>query len=139
ERRQLQNGADAASLALAQSCAKGNCVAGADSLAALTNSNAGDGHHKLAGQCLMNKPTTLVSMLPACTASSLAPANCPPLPPGYAAYATALPYVEVRTSTLSAGSSKMTNVFRKAAGERPGVVNSPSSEIGACARSAWGT
>jgi Flp pilus assembly protein TadG len=49
ERRQLQNGADAASLSAAADCAKGACPApGNANLATLVNSNAADGHTKVA-------------------------------------------------------------------------------------------
>ena len=140
ERRQLQNGADAAAMSLAQSCAQGACVAGANDLSGLTNANARDGAHTLAGQCLMNKPSSLSSALPACPASSLAAPDCPPLPDTYASLATTLPYVEVRTSTSSNGASTLTNVFRRAGGNDPtSPADESSTDIHACSRAAWGT
>ena len=140
ERRQLQNGADAAAMSLAQSCAKSNCVAGAGGIGALTNANARDGQHTISNQCGVNLPASAyASGITTCPASSYAMAECPPLPPAYAGSAfSTLPYVEVRTSTSSNGNSTMTNIFRQAAGNEPGSPDESSSDVHACSRSAWG-
>lgn len=130
ERRQLQNGADAAANSLALSCARGFCVAGgegpAGTLQALTNNNARDGEHTIALQCGRN-----AGSLPTCPTSSYALEDCPPLPPAYAS-ATTLPYVEVHTTTRSGGASAMRNFFSGANG------NEQSTTVHACSRAAWG-
>ena len=124
ERRQLQNGADATSMSLAESCALDNCVAGADGLDTLVDANARDGDHAIASQCAVERDRART--LPGCPASSLATTNCPPLPPSYVA---GVPYVEVRTSTREDGQGSMVNVFSRAAGNR-GHHDGP----GLCAR-----
>ena len=58
EKRQLQNSADAAAMSLAKSCAKNNCVAGADSLADLVDNNANDKVSGIQSQCATNMPST---------------------------------------------------------------------------------
>ena len=63
ERRQLQNGADATAMSLAESCALDNCVAGADGLETLVDANARDGDHAIASQCAVNATGTT---LPGC-------------------------------------------------------------------------
>ena len=124
ERRELQNGADAGALSLAQSCAQGNCVAGADGLAGLVNANAADSEHDVVEQC-----GSAGTGLPACSASSVTDIRqCPPVPAGFAS----VPYVEVRTQTSSGGGNTIQNFFGGAAG---GVGD---STVDTCARAGWG-
>ena len=123
ERRELQNGADAGALSLAQSCAKGNCVAGADGLSALVDSNAADGGHSIVEQC------DSAGVIGPCSASSVADiTQCPPVPAGF----ESVPYVEVRTQTSSGGGNTIANIFGGAAG---GVG---TSTVDTCARAGWG-
>jgi Flp pilus assembly protein TadG len=133
EKRQLQNSADAAAVSLAQSCAKSNCVAGADSLANLVDNNANDKVSGIQAQCSANMPG---STLPACGTSSGTWADCSPLPPALAAM-TGLPYVEVRTRTQTANGAGRDNSMRNWIAGLNG--NSTTIAAGACARAAVGT
>ena len=122
ERRELQNGADAGALSLAQSCAKGPCVAGANGLAALASSNAKDGLHTVVSQCGANVT------LGACTPGALNNlSRCPPFN-GPAN----LKYVEVETQTLASNGGFVTNFLARAAG------GTPTTTVRACARVAFG-
>jgi hypothetical protein len=133
EKRQLQNSADAGAMSLAKSCAKGNCVAGADSLANLVDNNANDNMSGIQSQCATNMPG---STLPACPVGTGAWADCSPLPPALAAMG-ALPYVEVRTRTQTANGAGRNNFMRNWIAGMNG--NSTTSSAGACARAAVGT
>src|SRR6478736_7219701 len=75
EKRQLQNSADAAAVSLAQSCAKNNCVSGADSLANLVDNNANDKVSGIQSQCSTNISP---SSLPPCGTSTGTWADCSP-------------------------------------------------------------
>ncbi|MBR7743910.1 Tad domain-containing protein [Phycicoccus sp. BSK3Z-2] len=123
ERRELQNGADAGALSLAQSCAEGNCVPNADGLETLVDGNASgfDGTHEVVEQC-----GTLPGLPPCTSPGSLESiSSCPPAPGG--------DYVEVHTRTTSdASGSPLRNIFGAAAG------GSGTSETGACARAILG-
>src|SRR6478609_6709656 len=130
EKRQLQNSADAAAVSLAQSCAKNNCVAGADSLANLVDNNANDKVSGLQSQCATNMPG---STLPPCGTATGTWADCSPLPPALAAM-TGLPYVEVRTQTQTANGAGRNNFMRNWIAGING--NSTTSSAGACARAA---
>lgn len=133
ERRQTQNAADAAALALAQSCAKNNCVTDADSLPALVNGNTvnnGARTHSIERQCKRN---TALGTLPQCTSTASVSQlrECPPLPTGVS---SALPYVEVRVRADDGGQQTIPNPFSKlnnsAADDRSSVLS--------CSRAAWG-
>ncbi|MEI2827628.1 MAG: pilus assembly protein TadG-related protein [Dermatophilaceae bacterium] len=132
ERRQTQNAADASALALAQSCAKGNCVAGADNLAGLvaanTNNVAPGRDHVIERQCGRNVTS---GTLPACTnAPSLTELReCPPLPAGISPL---LPQVEVRVRAEQGGQPWIPNPFARASG------GTESTNVTSCARAAWG-
>ena len=129
ERRELQNGADAGAMALAQYCAKGNCLSNPGSLSSLVNANADDFEHQIAQQCgsaTSGMPTPCIAPPSAITDIR----ECSPLP----ASASGLPYVEVRTRTRTqGGGSALQNVFGGAAG------GTPTSTVDACARAAWGS
>ncbi|GAA4109714.1 hypothetical protein GCM10022415_03040 [Knoellia locipacati] len=133
ERRQTQNAADAAALALAQSCAKNNCVAGADNLPALVNANTVNNAlrtHTLERQCKRN---TSIGSLPQCTStpSITALRECPPMP----STLSTLPYVEVRVGANEGGLGIIPNPFSR-------VNNSPADDstqqVYSCSRAAWG-
>lgn len=124
ERRELQNGADAGALSLAQSCAEDNCVVGADGVVSLVSNNAGDLEHLISLQC--GSPG---SGLPTCPSGDISDITvCPPLPPG----TSGVKYVEVHTRTSSGGNSFIQNIFGGAAG------GSPTSTVDTCARAGWG-
>lgn len=124
ERRELQNGADAGALSLAQSCAQGNCVAGADGVVALVNNNAGDSAHTISLQC-----GSAGTGLPPCPAGDVSDIKqCPPVPPGFGGVS----FVEVHTRTSSGGNSFIENVFGEAAG------GAATSTVDSCARAGWG-
>jgi hypothetical protein len=128
ERRELQNGSDAAAMSLAEACALGECVPGGQGdLEDLVDANAVDGDHGIESQCALNATSTT---LPACVTGNFAEATaCPPLPPSYVA---GVPYVEVGTSTRSNGESSLVNIFSRAAG------NDAESTVVTCSRAGWG-
>lgn len=122
ERRELQNGADAGALSVAQSYAAGDPVNQA-ALQALVNGNASDGEHTIARVC--GTPQGL----PDCVDFSVEDIKlCPPLPTSL----SGVSYVEVHTSTLSGGVPFLENLFGAAAG------GDATSEVEACARAGWG-
>lgn len=132
EKRQLQNSADAAALALAENCWKNNnCNEAA--VQGLVNANASDRVSGIQSACSKNMPG---STLPNnCGTASGALADCAPLPGYLAAYSNSLPYVEVRTKTQSGTASAPTNGM---ANWIAGLIGSPTSSAGACARAAVG-
>lgn len=124
ERRDVQNGADAAALALADDCARGRatCVAGAASTtraAAFADANAKDG-------------TTQVSAV--CGASPLAACTTPSSHAWECQSPAAFPhYVRVRTATRQTdGSGVIPPVFSDVMSDRAGTG------LWACAQAAWG-
>ncbi|WP_068402089.1 TadE/TadG family type IV pilus assembly protein [Kribbia dieselivorans] len=140
ERRQLQNGADATSLALADACARdtADCTPGSGTIAALLGQNAADG----AAQYDSSRPGAGVcgrgvTQLDACAAPNADMADlaeCTPLPP-WLADNSAIPYVETYTATETAsGGDKLLLPFsRVLAGGSAGDKGTT-----ACARAAWG-
>ncbi|MDN5795023.1 MAG: Tad domain-containing protein [Intrasporangium sp.] len=149
ERRQLQNGADATSLALAQACAE-NSADCADSgpekasLEALAGLNAGrDGLAQLQsrsdaanGMCGREVPT-----LPECSsattnASITDLAECPPLPSWLTSGSGAsVPYVETYTLTRSTepDDTVLPRYFSQML-----TGGGADTSVSACARAAWG-
>ena len=133
ERRQTQNAADAAAMALAQSCAKGNCVSDADGLPALVNANTINSlarTHTIERQC---KANTTVGTLPVCTSTPNVTQlrECPPLPTGMS---STLPYVEVRVRADESSPGLIPNPFTRANNTGP-----DNSNVISCSRAAWGT
>jgi hypothetical protein len=131
ERRQVQNGADAASLSLAQSCAEGSpaCAPGDALTDDYTNDNAYDDESRVTEECA---PSTLVPGFPDCTAGDLSTlSKCPPLP----SWVTDLgvPYVEVHTGSETDGQP---NARTWLTGLFGGGGSNP--DVGSCARAAWG-
>ena len=126
ERRQLQNGADAAAISVAQSCARGPCdILSAKSLAAeLAGGNAVDGAADVPVVC-----GTALDV--ACLPSPESRASCDPVP-------TDPPrYVEVRTRTRNPdGSGVVAPFFARAI---PGNEDYAGTTVGACARAAYGS
>lgn len=137
ERRQLQNGADAAALSLAQTCAAApadcswsGASGGPTGLVTLNNLNAGT--DQLSGFDTTTYPQGICgnnvgSGLPTCQPPSGSSADCPKLP----SYVTGTTkYVEVRTRTQTTGGTILPSVFGRA------VTGTPGSSVTACSRAA---
>lgn len=131
ERRVVQNGADAASLALAQVCAAGDvlkCSPTWSGLTDLANLNSPDGVSDIDSVCGSEAPFVSCGALPA----NPTLVQCTKLPPNFPAAAK---WVEVRTKTRSttANSSVVRKSFAK-------LTDSSYDGTGvkACARALWG-
>jgi Flp pilus assembly protein TadG len=123
ERAELQNGADAAALAIAKSCATGTCTPALSATYANANASALTG--KTAASLVCGSGT-----LGACPAVTGAQTDCPAAPAG------GLSYVDVRTSTkLSGGSLLLPAVFAKSL---LGNGSYTGTTVKACAQAAWG-
>jgi hypothetical protein len=124
ERAELQNGADAGSIAVAKSCVVTTCAPGTAAMYADLNSK--DGVSAVTLVCGHD----LNGGLPGCPASSGAIYDCPSAPgPG-------TNYVDVHTATLtSGGSSLLPPVFARALAGNAGYQG---STVLACARAMWG-
>lgn len=135
DRRDLQNGADATSMALARSCAKGLSECTSDSAAltsasliALANANAKDKKSTISSVCGMNLAAP-ASLSPCGVGNISDLGNCPP-----STLAAGVAYVETRTVTqTSSGGSTLSTPFARALTGNP---NGPT--VRACARAAWG-
>jgi hypothetical protein len=124
ERAELQNGADAGSIAVAKSCVVTSCTPG--TAATYANLNAKDGVSAVTLVCGHD----LKGGLPGCPGSSGAIYDCPSAP------ATGTNYVDVHTATLTTGgSSLLPPVFARALAGNAGY---PGSTVLACARAMWG-
>jgi hypothetical protein len=128
ERRQLQNGADAAAIAIAQSCVRGLDTSSAapcnSGLAGpLAGQNALDG---LADALVCGTAPGLGS----CPASPASRASCPAPP------AVSPPYVEVHTGTRTTDGGVVAPFFARAI---PGLADYDGTRVGACARAGYGT
>jgi putative Flp pilus-assembly TadE/G-like protein len=121
ERAQLQNGADAGAIAVAKTCARGNCSAAVAQLYA--NSNSNDGRSAVDLVCGGGT-------LGGCPASTGKLYDCPPPPPGTTTY------VDVHTSTLTTSGSTLLppSLARTLLGKR----NYNGSTVFACAQATWG-
>jgi Flp pilus assembly protein TadG len=124
ERGELQNGADAGSIAVAKSCVAGACNLG--DAATYANLNAKDGVSSVTLVCGHDvKPG-----LSGCPASSNTMVDCPVAP------ATGTYYVDVHTATrTSGGSSLLPPVFARSLA---GNASYQGTTVLACARSVWG-
>ncbi len=130
ERREIQNGADAAALALAQSCARAesacNTAGSASAMAAdYADVNAKDGTTAVTEVCVRKGASTLGS----CSGSSGHWTDClPSAPPG--------DYVQIRTRTRMAdGTTLYPRSFSRAL---TGFAGDPGTPVVACARANWG-
>lgn len=136
QRRQVQNGADAAAFAFAKTCAlTKKCLASsAPSLGTLVGQN---GRGTLSdssttpsystGLCVKNLPAGTTTDLPACGASSGTFIDCPAMN----AAVTSLPYVEVHTQTLVNGTHILPPVVA-------GALGFGGANVQACARALFG-
>lgn len=125
ERAELQNGADAGSIAVAKSCVAGTtCMPGTASTYA--NLNAKDGASAVTLVCGHD----VIGSLPSCPASSGTMVDCPKAP------SASTNYVDVHTATrTSGGSSLLPPVFARAL---TGNAGYPGTTVLACARAMWG-
>ena len=127
ERAELQNGADAAALAVAKSCATGTCTAASALTLSATyaNKNASVLTGSTAASVVCGSGT-----LGACPTVTGAQIDCPAAPSG------GLSYVDVRTSTkLSGGSLLLPPVFGTTL---LGNGSYTGTTVKACAQAAWG-
>jgi Flp pilus assembly protein TadG len=125
ERAQLQNGADAAAIAVAKSCVNSTCTASGALSTAVTyaGENAQDGVAGVSQVCGSGA-------LGACPASTGAMTDCPAAP------ASGLGYVDVHTATATSGGG--TVVAPVLAQNLLGNGNYAGTTVMACAQAAWG-
>ena len=129
ERAQLQNGADAAALAVAKSCILSSCTTSSALSTAGTyaNENASDGRRK---EAVAGVRLWAGDSLTACGASTGAMTACPSPP------ASGTSYVDVNTSTkTSGGGTVIAPVFAK---ELLGNGSYTGTKVLACAQVQWG-
>lgn len=124
-RAELQNGADAAALAVADSCALGSCTTGVAGQYATGNAS------KLTGN---NAAVDLVcgsgTGMAVCPASTGAPYDCPANPP------SGTNYVDVHTSTLTgSGSTLLPPAFARTLLGHAGYAG---THVKACSQAEWG-
>jgi len=138
ERRQLQNGADAAVLSVAQDCPTTGCSTDTSTggqAGTKANQNANDGAATVTEICGIDAtpltPVTLTPLLPCLQNSGLGPWDCRPPPGG----ALSTNYIQMRTETrLSGGGSLLPPTLAR--------VLDPSyngTNVRACARASWGS
>jgi Flp pilus assembly protein TadG len=128
ERATLQNGADAASIAVAKSCIYTTCTAGGALSTAVTyaGENSPDGVAGVSQVCGSG-------VLGACPASTGALTDCPAAPTGLPAGAG---YVDVHTSTkTTGGGTVIAPVFAK---QLLGNGSYTGTTVLACAQAEWG-
>jgi hypothetical protein len=125
ERAELQNGADAGSIAVAKTCVGGSsCTPG--TAASYANQNSKDGVSAVTAVC--GRDTTK-SSLPSCPAPS-GQGDCPTAP------SAGMNYVDVHTATKTAGGSTLLPpVFSRTLAGNDGY---PGKTVHACARAMWG-
>ncbi|WP_160145391.1 Tad domain-containing protein [Phycicoccus sp. SLBN-51] len=142
ERRQVQNGADASALALAQTCAEtpAACtMANSTTTGMLTQLNNVNNSKDAAGGFDTNRyPNGVcgknVSTLANCGATDGTLRDCPAVPSSLDA---SVPYVEVHTQTREANGSSIlpTWLIQTLTGQSP---QARGTRMQACARAAWG-
>ena len=154
ERRQLQNGADAAALALAAECVDDPATCRNDNAAisTLTTANTRDNSASTDVVCSRFVGTSyvpsllvpLANQLPPCpSATDIAAveaqkaaglSECLPLPSWLKGSGSTIPYVEVKAGTAGSGTaaSSLPSIFSRA------VTGSDNPHVTACARAAWG-
>jgi Flp pilus assembly protein TadG len=124
ERAELQNGADAAALGVAKSCALGSC----DPSVAVNYADA-NASNLTGGSAGVNLTCGSGAGLPSCPASTGALTDCPP--------ATDANYADVFTSTQTAsGSTLLPPVFAQT---MLGNSSYQGNNVVACAQAAWGS
>jgi Flp pilus assembly protein TadG len=123
ERGELQNGADAAALGVAKTCALGTCNPAV--AAQLADGNASSLTGGTAGVPLVCGSGSLG----ACPASTGSITDCPPAP------GTGTNFVDVYTATDDAGSTLLPPVFARTL---LGNSGDQGTSVGACAQAEWG-
>jgi len=123
-RAELQNGADAGALAVAQSCALGTCTTGIANTYATGNASKLTGNQ--AGVDLVCGSGTGMS---ACPATSGAPYDCPVNP------SAGTNYVDVYTSTRTPSGSLLPPVFARTL---LGNSSYSGTNVKACSQAEWG-
>jgi hypothetical protein len=136
ERRQQQNGADAAAMTVARICADtpALCVPGLSTdakVVGVANANAPDGANYVASIC--------GSALARVSAPSLAPCGTTPTAltdcPSVTSAAAAIPYVEVRTLSAKPGTNGSSPVVNRLS--RIATRSTSQTTVAACARAGW--
>jgi Flp pilus assembly protein TadG len=123
-RAELQNGADAGALAVADSCALGTCTTG------IANTYATGNASKLTGgQAGVDLVCGSGSGMSACPSPGGAPYDCPANPSGGANY------VDVYTSTRTPSGTLLPPVFARTLTGNSGYVG---TRVKACAQAEWG-
>jgi Flp pilus assembly protein TadG len=144
ERRQVQNGADAASMALALSCGKDLdlCTTANPEIELFNDSNAADGASRsdtLTDVC--GRGVTGLALTCASASDTTAQQQarlgdlreCAPLPGWLTGAGAATRYVEVNTRTATPGGGTLLPPILAQA-----VTGTSGKEVAACARAAWG-
>jgi Flp pilus assembly protein TadG len=130
ERRQLQNGSDASSMALAQLCAKNDPVCtDANAPAGIkpwANANAKDQLSTISNVCASGV-AGITNPCEAGSASELA--KCAPAPSWLTG---GIPFVEVKTRTESTSGNTVLTPFARV------LTGSSGTSVASCARAAWG-
>jgi hypothetical protein len=126
ERRQLQNGADAGALAVAQDCAAPTgCGTASTTAGKYANTNSNDGTSAVDLIC------GTAAGLPACPAPQ-GPWDCQAIPSSL----SGLNYVQVQLSTrTSTGGTLLPPILARAL---PGMSGYSGTNVKACARASWG-
>ena len=124
ERAELQNGADAAALAVAKSCATGTCTASLAAQYANENASALTG-----GKAGVTLVCGSLGGLSACPASTGAMTDCPPAPSGSQGY------VDVHTATQTSGGGTVVAPVLARALLGNGYTG---TQVLACAQASWG-
>ena len=124
-RAELQNGADAAALAVADSCALGSCATGIAGQYATGNASSLTGHN-----AAVNLVCGSGSGMAACPGATGTPYDCPANP------AAGTNYVDVHTSTLTASNSTLLPpAFARTLLGNAGYAG---TNVKACAQAEWG-
>ena len=129
ERRQLQNAADAAALAVAIDCARTSCAGSSSAMttaAAQANANSNDNATTVTQIC-----GTAPGLSPCVPSAPIAKWDCPAAPSS--GILASAPYVLVRTQTLNKGTSLMPPIFARVL-----VPGYTGTTVKACARAGYG-
>jgi Flp pilus assembly protein TadG len=130
ERRQVQNGADAAAMVAARACLKsGSGCPAASTLSPIAGNNANDGLTDAVQVCGNPTKPLLPGVASSCPTTS-GVVDCP----APTTRQQTFPYVEVRTRTrTTSGDTSITNRLAQVL-----VGGSSQTPVGACARVGWG-
>jgi Flp pilus assembly protein TadG len=128
ERRQVQNGADAAAMKAARACKTAGTCPAASTLSAIAGMNANDGRTDAVQVCSNPTKALLAGATTLCATTS-GVVDCP----APTTRQQTFPYVEVRTRTrTTGGATSLTNRLAQV------LVGGSQSPVAACARVGWG-